>query len=284
MNAVKQEHHSPTVSVCTVTHNHGQYIRQCLEGILMQKTTFPIEVIIGEDCSTDNTREIIKEIASMHPDIIKPVYHDSNVGALRNIHEFCLPKAKGKYIALCEGDDYWTDEYKLQKQVDFLDQHPECSFCFHEYNIVDHNDQLLATRKAANKVIYYNPNDIFHLRVQLVTVVFRNCLDMTLEERLRLKMTDVLLFARLASFGGAADLGFNGAIYRKHPGGIYNRLSDLQKYLQIIKGLREMKGHSIITPTQKKEIDKEILLRKKIFIIKMLRKYELVNSLRVAMA
>ena len=275
---------TPVVSVLTVTYNHGRFIRQCLESILMQKTTFPFEIIIGEDCSTDDTRSIVKEFEARYPDIIKAVYHDKNVGGLRNVHEFVIPRAQGKYIAVCEGDDYWTDENKLQKQVEFLDANPQCSFCFHEYTIIDHDNNVLANRPTIDHVKYYSPSDVFHLRPQLVTVMFRNCLDLTTEQRLELKMSDLLLFVRLAKFGGAADLGFVGAVYRKHQGGIYQRMKEIEQYVQIIKGLRDIKKLWIVTEEQKKEIDKEIMYRKKIFMLKMLRKRQILNSVKVAIA
>lgn len=113
-----------TVSVCCITYNHAPYIRQCLDGFLMQKTDFKYEVLIHDDASTDGTEEIIREYEAKYPDIIKPLYEKENQWVLgrRGSKTFNYPRAKGKYIALCEGDDYWIDPYKLQKQVDFLEQ------------------------------------------------------------------------------------------------------------------------------------------------------------------
>lgn len=111
------------VSVSCLTFNHAPYIRQCLDGFLMQKTNFKFEVLIHDDASTDGTEEIIREYEKKHPDIIKPLYEETNQYVLgrRGSKTFNYPRAKGKYIALCEGDDYWTDPLKLQKQVDFLE-------------------------------------------------------------------------------------------------------------------------------------------------------------------
>ena len=125
----------PVVSICSITYNHATYIRQCLDGFLMQKTNFPFEIIINDDCSTDGTTEIIKEYAAKYPNLIKPIFHDENQyqkGVRGMFAKFVFPKAQGKYIALCEGDDYWIDPLKLQKQVDFMDAHPDYSMCFHE--------------------------------------------------------------------------------------------------------------------------------------------------------
>ena len=122
----------PIVSICCITYNHENYIRDAIEGFLMQKTTFPIEIIIHDDASTDKTAEIVKSYAEKHPDLILPILQAENQYSKGiPISTYAYPKARGKYIAFCEGDDYWTDPYKLQKQVDFLESNPDCSWCFH---------------------------------------------------------------------------------------------------------------------------------------------------------
>ena len=135
---------NPLVSVLVITYNHQSYIRQCLDSILIQKTTFPFELIIGEDESSDSTREICIEYKSRFPHKINlilnkrkdVIYIDGKPTPHNNAIQ-CLKAARGKYIALCEGDDYWTDPYKLQKQVDFLEAHGEYSMCFHGIRVVD---------------------------------------------------------------------------------------------------------------------------------------------------
>lgn len=132
---------TPLVSISCITYNHTNYIKQCLDGFLMQQTTFPFEVLIHDDCSTDGTTEIIREYAAKYPDIIKPMYETENqfkAGKPRGSKVWNFPRAKGKYIAMCEGDDYWTDSLKLQKQVNFLESHPDYTFCFH--NAVVHHE------------------------------------------------------------------------------------------------------------------------------------------------
>lgn len=119
------------VSVICNVYNHGKYVRDALEGFVSQKTNFPYEVLVHDDASTDNSAEIIREYERKYPDIIKPIYQTvnqySNGGAIAR--RFQLPRAKGKYIALCEGDDYWTDPMKLQKQFDFMEMNPSYSLC-----------------------------------------------------------------------------------------------------------------------------------------------------------
>ena len=118
------------LSVCMVVYNQEQYVRDALDSVLMQKVNFPYEVIISDDCSTDFTPKILQEYAEAHPDIVKPIFGSNNVGYPNNQRR-SLEAATGKYIALCDSDDYWTDPYKLQKQVDYMEAHPECAICFH---------------------------------------------------------------------------------------------------------------------------------------------------------
>lgn len=118
------------VSVAMLVYNHEKYIEQAIESILMQKVNFKYEIIIGEDCSTDKSREIISKYRDMYPDIIKPIFRCKNIGPMKNCREVYL-NCKGKYIALLEGDDYWCDENKLQMQVDFLEENSEYSCCVH---------------------------------------------------------------------------------------------------------------------------------------------------------
>ena len=121
----------PLVSIDCITYNHCKYIRDALEGFLMQRTNFPVEILIHDDASTDGTAEIIKEYEKQYPWLIKPVYQTENQYSKHNgtISKIQYGSALGKYIAFCEGDDYWTDPYKLQKQVDFLESNVWVDIC-----------------------------------------------------------------------------------------------------------------------------------------------------------
>lgn len=127
------------VSIICITYNHENYVRKALDGFLMQKTNFEYEILIHDDASTDSTARIIKEYEEKYPKIIKPIYQVENQYSKGApiIAGFLLPKAKGEYVAFCEGDDFWTDENKLQEQVEFLDNHPEYSACVHKFITVD---------------------------------------------------------------------------------------------------------------------------------------------------
>ena len=123
------------VSVLCTAYNHEQYLRECLDGFVSQETDFPFEVLVNDDCSTDGTAAIIREYAAKYPQIIRPFYQEKNlfsaIGMPGLFDKVFCPNARGKYIALCEGDDKWSDKNKLQLQVDFLENHTEYSGCVH---------------------------------------------------------------------------------------------------------------------------------------------------------
>ncbi len=122
------------VSICCLVYNHKSYIRKALDSFLMQRTSFAYEILINDDASTDGSTEIIREYEERYPDIIKPLYHQENQyqkGVTNPSGTYNFPRAKGKYIALCEGDDYWTDAGKLQKQFEYMQAHKDCSLCLH---------------------------------------------------------------------------------------------------------------------------------------------------------
>lgn len=122
----------PLVSICCITYNHQNYIRDAIEGFLMQKTDFPFEIIIHDDASTDATADIIREYEEEYPDIIKPIYQTENQYSKgKRATLFTFRAARGKFLALCEGDDYWIDPLKLQKQIIEMEKHPECYISFH---------------------------------------------------------------------------------------------------------------------------------------------------------
>ena len=123
------------LTVLCPTYNHENYISAALDGFVMQKTNFEFEVIVADDASTDKTPEIIKNYAEKYPDLIKPVLREKNLGAVHNFQDI-IQNITTDYVALCEGDDFWTDENKLQLQFDFLEEHPEFSICYHTVDLL----------------------------------------------------------------------------------------------------------------------------------------------------
>jgi glycosyltransferase involved in cell wall biosynthesis len=121
----------PLVSICCFAYNHERYILECMEGFLIQQTNFPFEVIIHDDASTDNTADIIRGYSAKYPDLFRPIYQTTNQYSIEKglVSKTVYNSAKGKYISICEGDDYWTDPLKLQKQVDFMENNADFSLC-----------------------------------------------------------------------------------------------------------------------------------------------------------
>ena len=133
------ETNKPLVSISCISFNHGKYLREALDSFLMQERDFDIEILIHDDHSTDDTIDIIKEYTERYPDIMRPMYEEENQYSkgISNISGvFNFPRARGKYIAMCEGDDYWSDPLKLKKQAAYMEAHPECALCCHAAGIV----------------------------------------------------------------------------------------------------------------------------------------------------
>ncbi|MEO6613355.1 MAG: glycosyltransferase [Chitinophagaceae bacterium] len=133
------------ISVCMIAYNAQKYIAQAIDSILVQKTNFPFEIVIGDDGSKDDTRKICEDYAARFPGKIRYHYHEKNIGMMPNMIG-TLQSCEGKYIAICEGDDYWADENKLQLQADFLDAHPDYSLCCHTHFIFT-NNKLIPSHK-----------------------------------------------------------------------------------------------------------------------------------------
>ena len=173
---------NPVVSVHMITYNHEPYIAQAIEGVLMQKTDFPIELIIGEDCSTDRTREIVLEYQKKHPEIIRVLSSEKNLGMVKN--SFLIDGAcRGKYIAYCEGDDFWHHPQKLQKQVDYLESHPDCGLVHSDNNRLWVEERIFENHvKKTWGVSPRNSEDTFtslllrKYRITTSTVCFRKVL------------------------------------------------------------------------------------------------------------
>ena len=180
-----------------ITYNHEKFIAQAIEGVMMQQTDFRYELVISEDCSTDRTREICKQYKEKFPDKIKLILPDKNLGVIENsISTF--RECTGKYIAICEGDDFWTDKLKLQKQVDFLESNPDYGLVHTDYVVVDENSKQLELFEPK----YTESNtgrEVFELllrkkySIATLTVLFRGSLFREFDNELsgmQLKMTD----------------------------------------------------------------------------------------------
>ena len=224
------------VSICCLTYNHSRFIQQCLEGFLAQKCNFSFEVLIHDDASTDDTQQIIKTFEEKYPTIIKPIYQKENQYSkgIKPTLKYNFPRAKGKYIAICEGDDYWTDAHKLQKQVDFLEQNPDYVMCSHDITAIDENGDRLPEFDLDP----FHKTDINEEQLVLgnkyaytTTLCYRNILTDFPEEFLEVKNADKFLLSLLGNYGKCKWLGndISNAMYRVHAKGIWSLQSDLKK-------------------------------------------------------
>lgn len=206
----------PKVSVVSVSYNHEAFIRETLDGIVAQKTDFPVEVIISDDASTDATPAIIRDYADRYPHLFRPVLRSENVGIHANVSD-ALSAARGEYLAICEGDDYWTDPMKLTKQVAFLDQHPETSLCFHPVQVLWTDGRKGSefppiswrrdlTVDALIRRNFIQTNSVLYRRQERYDDIPPDVMPM-----------DWYLHVRHAATGGIAMLPETMAVYRRHP-------------------------------------------------------------------
>lgn len=242
----------PLVSICCMAYNHASYIRQCLDGFMMQKTNFLFEVLIHDDASTDGTQEIIREYADRYPELINPIYQIENQYSkgISPLRQILFPMAKGKYIALCEGDDYWIDPLKLQKQVDFLESHNELTFCVHRYkrffvisNIVEDD---LHPGLFLGKEFLVIDNNLFkrYWLTQPLTALIRRDLYAYIvdESRSYRFFRDINTFYFLLKKGNGGCMNFYGGVYNIHGNGVQSGLNVLGKLnanFNVIKELCE---------------------------------------------
>lgn len=168
------------VSVYCFAYNHERYIRKTLEGFVRQKTDFPFQVIVHDDASTDGTADIIREYAAAYPDIIFPIIQTVNQYSqgVSIFSKYIMPKLTGEYVAVCEGDDYWCDAGKLQRQVDYLDRHPEYSACIHNSELIDASGRPLGRNlNACRRERDYSADDVILMGTgrlfQIASLVYR---------------------------------------------------------------------------------------------------------------
>lgn len=230
---------TPLVSICCLTYNHAPFIQDCLDGFLSQQVNFPIEILIHDDASTDGTDEIIRKYAGQHPDIIFPLYEKENQYSQGNAGRmdirFNYSRARGKYIAYCEGDDYWTDPMKLQRQVDFMEAHPDYSVCFHRCKRLNTrtgkfiNDRCWRYLKKGEEGIEINVDMYLSSWItQPLTMLFRrDKFDPKWQQRYRY-YRDMHEIYHLLCAGKGYLFAFFGGVYRLHSGGIASQISQEQ--------------------------------------------------------
>jgi len=227
----------PVVSIICLAYNHEKYIRQALEGFVMQQTDFPFEIVVHDDASTDQTAAIIKEYASKYPNLFRPIYQTENQYRLEKgrVTKIVYHAAKGKYIALCEGDDYWTDPLKLQKQVDFLEEHPDISLC--GTSIQTLKNSVFNQKPVSNTPFFFNQVTLIKYNpVYTLTTLFRKSAKPLLPDLSQYHFGDKAMWRTLLSQGKGVVLPFSSGVYRVHGGGLYSSQSNL---INLKKGVED---------------------------------------------
>lgn len=231
------------VAIKCLVYNHEPFLRDCLGGFVMQKTKFRFVAIVHDDASTDGSANIIREYSEKYPDIIKPLYEIENQwskhdGSLDRIVDDKLVATGAKYIAICEGDDYWTDPYKLQKQVDFMESHPDYSVCFHNYrNHIVKNDEYIDDTLPSKLLKQNNAIDGMDIDMdtyfsgwftQPLTMLFRvSMYNFRVRDKYKY-FRDMHDIYYLLIAGKGRLMPFVGAVRNVHEGGMSSMISNLQ--------------------------------------------------------
>jgi glycosyltransferase involved in cell wall biosynthesis len=243
----------PFISVWVITYNHAGFIEKCLDSILAQKTVYPFEICLGEDESSDGTREICQIYAARYSNIIRLFLWDRQdprrqgcAGTWQFNFIETFKKCRGRYIAMCDGDDFWSDHNKLQKQIDFLEQHPDCSGCFHKIGLVDENNQIIRHDMGypPRKLEYYDLD--FLLRYSnfspMFSVVFRNHENVAPEWIKKAPFGDMIVHAGNLLRGRYGFIDEVMGYYRIHQGGLASgssRLNNVNAALEVYRLIGE---------------------------------------------
>lgn len=245
------------ISACIITYNQQDYIRDCLEGAINQIVDYDYEIVIGDDCSTDTTFQICQEYADKYPDKVRLLSRDNNLGMAKNWMA-TIKECEGKYIALCEGDDYWTDSHKLQKQVDFLESNPDYVLSFHKVSVLKTNGEFVEDFLTNVPVGY---QEILTLAqygnyIHTPSVVFRNIIKEFPVEFEQCPIVDFFLYLLLAEHGKLNYSEDEMGVYRFGVG-IYSGAAMLKKINNNLKLFTLLASHfkredikSIITERQ----------------------------------
>lgn len=260
---------NPLVVIPCITYNHEPYIRDALEGFVMQKTNFPFIAIVHDDASTDKTAEIIREYADNYPDIIKPIYETENQyskkdGSLGKIIRDAIANSGAKYVAMCEGDDYWTDPLKLQKQVDFLESHPDYSMCFHGADVK--NELVEPTNISCDKIQSreFYPREVLETWiVPTCSVLMRRECVLNFKNNEKYIVGDIVMLARCASLGKIWGEEKHMATYRRNATSwTVRNISSENVYKNEFKWIEHYQAMKRDFPTIEKSIFDGLIVRK----------------------
>jgi glycosyltransferase involved in cell wall biosynthesis len=248
------------VSVLMITYNHEKFIAQAIDSILMQQTDFEYEIVVGADLSKDRTRAILDSYKKKHPSKIKLLFPDRNLGMHRNFIQ-TLNSCQGQYVALLEGDDYWTSPYKLQKQVDFLDKEPSYSICFHKANVIsqDTGEEILVLPPKEYQKETLTIDDLLLINfMATASVMFKRGLFHVFPDWIyNLSMLDWVLHILNSERGNIGYIDESMSVYRIHSAGVWSSKTPVQQILATLN----LYNHLItyLDSSKKKVIERNVL-------------------------
>jgi glycosyltransferase involved in cell wall biosynthesis len=228
----------PMVSVCCITYQHLNFIRDALEGFLKQETTFPVEIIIRDDASTDGTAEIVREYTEKYPQLIRTILHIKNQYSKgKRAFPETLAMARGEFIALCEGDDFWTCPSKLEKQVSLLEGDGRVALTFHKAWVRHQDDREDFVLQPSTPQEAYCFDDILlnAYFIPTASMVYRRSLIPNLSDLSFFRSGDIVLQATLGHYGKILFLNETCSVYRKHDGGITRNYSIQSHYIEYVR-------------------------------------------------
>lgn len=238
------------VTVWMTAYNHEKYIAQALDGILMQQTSFEFDIVLGEDCSTDRTREIILEYDKKYPGKFRLFLPEKNLG-MTQMTKPTYAMCQSKYLAFLDGDDYWTDPFKLQKQVNFMESNPAFSFCFHNVKIYEQHTGNSHVRPYEESCFFDKEGvtilDFLELgnRIWTLSVLMRNVLGKQLPEwYYQLPFPDLGMYFLLLKYGNGYYLDETMGVYRVHRGGVWSTKSDYYNNDQSVRFYQLLKNNT----------------------------------------
>ena len=237
----------PLVSIKCLAYNHEKFIAQTMDGFLMQETDFPFEVIVHDDASTDKTADILREYERKFPLIVKPVYQTENQYSKQDgsLTRAANAPLKGKYIAECEGDDYWIDPNKLQLQVDFLESHPEYAMTFHDAEIKNElGSDLKSPVYPPMEDRDYSPTEIFQKwTIPTASIVYkREVLDYPIKNIFNILNNDIFHMEKCAHLGKVRCFNKKMSVYRLQPSGVtWDTSKKIQRLKEYPAHLMELK-------------------------------------------
>lgn len=288
------------VSICCLVYNHEKYLRKCLDGFIMQKTNFKFEVLIHDDASTDKSADIIREYEKKYPDIIKPIYQTENQYSkkVKINRTYQYPRIKGKYIALCEGDDYWCDENKLQYQFDIMEKDPNISLCVHKVRIIEESGEYTDLFYPKNKIkegyidqdnimdvflehnMYPFQTSSYFVRAKYIADLLKN----DIQDYMRLSpVGDVPMMLYLILKGGVFYLDKECSHYRRGSIGGWNQLNidiDSRRIVVLKKEMASYIMYDLYTNGKYSEQLEEMIDRKAFLIHHINKDYKKMVSCR----